>query len=74
MANKERSFKRIRRELARFGMTRYGPLKMTSRYLPTQAPSEGVIYRHARRGLALIVATDEHIIPLEHHAGFYLKR
>src|ERR1019366_3772086 len=66
--------KRIKRELDKAGMSRYGQFKMTSRYLPTLIAEDehikGVIYGQCPHGLAMIVATNERVIYMERKPGF----
>lgn len=65
---------RIKRELAKAGMTAYGQLKMSSRHLPTIIEQDehicGVVYGWRGGGLAMLVATDKRIIYLERRPLF----
>ncbi len=65
---------RVHQELTKAGMTKYGHIKMTSRYLPAVIAEDehvkGVVYGACGRGLALLVATDKRVIYLERKPGF----
>jgi general stress protein 26 len=65
---------RIKRELAKAGMTAYGQLKMSSRHLPKIIAQdehiEGVAYGWRGGGLAMLVATSQRIIYIERRPLF----
>lgn len=65
---------RIKKELAKAGMTAYGQFKMSSRHLPKVIDEDehikGVVYGHCGSGLAMLVATDKRVIYLERRPFF----
>ncbi|HMS31963.1 MAG TPA: pyridoxamine 5'-phosphate oxidase family protein [Candidatus Saccharibacteria bacterium] len=65
---------RIKRELTKAGMTSYGQLKMSTRYLPELIHSKesilGVVYGRSSRGNGMLVATDKRIIYVERRPFF----
>jgi uncharacterized pyridoxamine 5'-phosphate oxidase family protein len=67
---------RIQRELARVGVSQYGQLKMSSRYLfnilHEDEHIQGCVYGRGDRGLAMLVATDMRIIYID-RKPFYVS-
>jgi general stress protein 26 len=66
--------RRVRDELIKAGMTRYGLMKGESRHLPGLIHEDehigGVVYGRAEKGSAMLVATDKRVLYLDHKVMF----
>lgn len=72
--NNNNKVSRIKRELTKAGMTSYGQIKMSTRYLPELIHDKesilGVVYGRSSRGNGMLVATDKRIIYVERRPFF----